>query len=81
MRADTFLLKSSEDSAFDADYNLSFRVVENSAMGLLEPVQRLLEVQSAMSMLKQHDSASLVKQERLEQLEDVEQMMMIIQHS
>ncbi len=58
MRADAFLLKSSEDSAFDRDYNLSFRVVENSALGLLEPVQRLLEVHSALSLMKHRDPLS-----------------------
>ena len=48
MRADDFLMRSSDDEEFDANYNLIFRVVDHSALGLLEPIQKLFEVSSAI---------------------------------
>jgi hypothetical protein len=38
MSGEEFLMRSSEDPDFDANYNLSLRVVDNTSLGLLSSI-------------------------------------------
>ncbi|CDW75708.1 UNKNOWN [Stylonychia lemnae] len=54
MSAENFLIQSSENNDFDNQFNLSFRVVDNSSLDLLKSVSQLFQAKNIIQIQQQN---------------------------